>query len=63
MGKAKLDERFDALLKAMSDGDAPSAGKKASARQASSRERDADCREIQTPQDTSKDDSLTSAWS
>jgi hypothetical protein len=48
-------KRFDRLLKAMAEGEAPSAGKTASARPASSKERDAGCGETQIPPDTSED--------
>ena len=54
MDSNKPADRFDRLLKAMTEGEAPSAGTKTSARQASSEERDADCGETQTPPDTSE---------
>jgi hypothetical protein len=47
--------RFDALLKAMTKGEAPSARKKPSDGQASDAERDAYCSDTQTLQDTSED--------
>ena len=47
-------KRFDALLKAMLDGPAPSAGKKPSSDQASSGEPPACCDDTQTPPDTSE---------
>ena len=49
------ETRFDALLKAMSEGLAPSAGKKASNPQASSADGPGDCDETQTRPDTSSD--------
>lgn len=49
------NEKFDALLKAMTEGEAPSAGKKPSTPPASSRGGSGDCDETQTPQDTSED--------
>ena len=51
----KIDQRFDALLKAMSEGDAPSAGKKASVPKASALGGSGDCDETQTRPDTSED--------
>lgn len=48
-------DRFDTLLKAMSEGEKPSAGKKASVPQASSQDDPGDCDETQTHPDTSKD--------
>lgn len=50
-----VDARFDALLGAMVQGEAPSAQKKSAARPASSKGDDGDCDETQTRQDTSKD--------
>ena len=49
------ENRFDALLKAMSEGEAPSAGKKPSTPPASSSGDGGDCGETQTPPDTSED--------
>lgn len=55
MNTHQAEERFDALLKAMSEGEAPSAGKKPSTPPASSQDGDGDCGETQTPPDTSED--------
>ena len=51
----KDDDRFDALLKAMSEGEAPSAGKKPSTPPASSQDASGDCGGTQTHPDTSED--------
>jgi len=48
------NDRFDRLLKKMSEGEAPSAGKKASDRQSSSQDGSGDCGETRTRQDTSR---------
>ena len=48
-------ERFDALLKAMTKGDAPSAGKRSSVPKASAPGGSGDCDETQTRPDTSED--------
>ena len=48
-------ERFDALLGAMAQGEAPSAQKKSTTRRASSKGDDGDCGETQSRPDTSKD--------
>ena len=49
------DQRFDALLGAMAQGEAPSAQKKSATRPASSKGDDGDCDETRTHPDTSKD--------
>lgn len=51
----KLTDRFDQLLKAMTQGEKPSAGKTAATRPASDAEPSADCGDTQTPPDTSED--------
>jgi hypothetical protein len=48
-------DKFDRLLKAMTEGEAPSVRKKPSADPASDAERDACSSDTQTPQDTSGD--------
>lgn len=55
MAKDTDAERFDRLLKAMTEGEKPSAGKKPAAPSASSPDGDDDCDETQTPPDTSED--------
>ena len=51
----QTEDRFDALLKAMSDGEAPSAGKKPSTPPASSSDDGGDCDGTRTHPDTSED--------
>ena len=48
-------DRFDALLRAMTEGEAPSAGKKSSAPKASAPDDSDDCDETQTRPDISED--------
>lgn len=50
-----LTDRFDALLGAMAQGEAPGAQKKSATRPASSKDGDGDCDETRTRPDTSKD--------
>lgn len=49
------EQRFDALLKAMTEGEAPSAGKKASTPPASAPGGSGDCDETRTRPDNSED--------
>ena len=50
-----MNDRFDTLLKAMADGEAPSAGKKPATPPASSLDDGGDCGETLTRPDTSED--------